>query len=356
MKFFPVCFVAITATWSATNAFAPSEHHPSSFPHGTTKAFSSSALKANFLEDLWKQTSTLSRPKVKVPDDFVTPEPKPLTIPEDTDLVEFGKSTLSLAVRLATGVFTLGWKIDSIFFDEPDKYSLKLGPLSIRDSSSVLDKAKRPVKPLILYQYDASPFCKRVRETINVLDLTVEYRPCPGARQGAFSDELFEKTGRRTVPFLMDPNTGLEIFESGDQIEYLVATYGPPTSEFDRKALWPITFGPFSIVTSTIVAMLRGFPGRERQSNARPDNERMQPLELWGYECSPFVRPVREKLDTLCLPHIMVSCSRGSANRDRMIAKTGRFQVPYLVDPNTGLELFESTEIVKYLDAVYTTP
>jgi glutathione S-transferase len=69
---------------------------------------------------------------------------------------------------------------------------------------------------------------------------------------------------------------------------------------------------------------------------------------------SPFVRPVREKLGSLCLPHRMISCSRGSANRDKMIAKTKRFQVPFLVDPNTGIEMYESAEIVEYLEAVYT--
>jgi glutathione S-transferase len=345
MKTFFVALVAFAWAWSPITAFVPSarERVPG-------------ALQASFLDELLKKTSISSRPKVKVPDGFVVPEPKPLTIAEGTDMVEFGKSSLSLAARLGTGAFTLGWKIDSIFFDDPEKYSLKLGPLSIRDSSTVLDKAPRPSKPLILYQYDGSPFCKRVREMINLLDLTVEYRPCPGARQGAFSDELFERTGRRTVPYLVDPNTGFELFESGDQIEYLLNNYGPPASEFDRKALWPITFEAFSITTSTIVAILRGFPGSKRQANARPDNERMEPLELWGYESSPFVRPVREKLDALCLPHVMVSCSRGSANRDRMVTKTGRFQVPFLVDPNTGLELFEGNEIVKYLDAVYTTP
>ena len=351
MKSFALALAVLASSWSSSDAFIPSNQ-----PSRTCRRSQfAGALQANFLEEFLKKSSTPSRPKVKVPDGFIVPEPKPLTIAEGTDLVDFGKSALSLGLRLGVGTFTLGWKIDSIFFNDPDKYSLKLGPIALRDSSTVLDNAPRPSKPLILYQYDGSPYCKRVRETINLLDLTVEYRPCPGARQGAFSEELFEKTGRRTVPFLIDPNTGLEIFESSDQIEYLLSTYGPPASDFDRKALWPITFEAFSITTSTIVAILRGFPGSKRQDNARPDNERMVPLELWGYESSPFVRPVREKLDALCLPHVMVSCSRGSANRDRMVAKTGRFQVPFLVDPNTGLELFEGNEIVKYLDAVYTT-
>lgn len=295
------------------------------------------------------------RPKVELPPDFQIPEPKPLTISPDADLLDFLSASLALALRLGTGAFVLGWKIDSLSWNDDSTYSLKLGPLSLRDSSSVLEKASRPEKPLVLYEYDASPYCKRVREMINLLDLTVEYRPCPGARQGQFSKQMLEETGRQTVPYLVDPNTNTRLFESSKQIEYLLNTYGPPADIFDRKALWPITWEAFSVTTATQVAILRQLPGSRRQPNARPDNEDMEPLELWGYECSPFVRPVREKLAALCLPHRMVSCARGSANRDRMVQKTKRtFQVPFLVDPNTGIELFESTAIVKYLDAVYT--
>ena len=36
-----------------------------------------------------------------------------------------------------------------------------------------------------------------------------------------------------------------------------------------------------------------------------------------------------------------------------MTDKVGRFQVPFLVDANTGVELFEGAEIVKYLETVY---
>jgi hypothetical protein len=31
---------------------------------------------------------------------------------------------------------------------------------------------------------------------------------------------------------------------------------------------------------------------------------------------------------------------------------TGRFQVPFLVDPNTGVEMFEGPEIIDYLEQV----
>ena len=90
-------------------------------------------------------------------------------------------------------------------------------------------------------------------------------------------------------------------------------------------------------------------------SNARPDNGAMKPVELWGYEGSPFVRPVREILNSLALPHRMVYSGRGSSNRDIMRQKTSRFQVPYLEDPNTGIKMFESGAIVKYLLDTYTT-
>jgi len=294
--------------------------------------------------------------RLKLPENFELPEPRPLTVSSKTDLTEFAISTAASAIRLATGAFVLGWKIDTILAPEDDgQYALRLGPFRIRDSSSVLERAPRPDKPLILYEYEGSPYCKRVREIINLLDLTVEYRPCPGARQG-FSDELFHKTGRRTVPYLIDPNTGSEMFESGDQIEYLIQTYGPPEDQFDRKALWPIAFEPFSMFTSTLVAVIRGMPGSRRRDGARTDNVRMQPLELWGYESSPFVMPVRQTLCELCLPHRMVSCSRGSKNRQAMIDIEGRFQVPYLYDPNTGVRMYESANIVEYLEYVYTAP
>lgn len=190
------------ACTSVTNGFVP--QHPSR-----------SCDSRNLVMHAWfageKKSST---PKVQKPDDFVLPEPKPLQIDESTDMGRFTRNTLAFAIRLGVGAFVLGWKIDTIFYKDDEnveskKYSLSLGPFSIRDTSSVLNTedpsaVPRPEKPLVLYEYDASPYCKRVREFINLLDLTVEYRPCPGARQGKFSDELYEKTGRRTVSYLFE--------------------------------------------------------------------------------------------------------------------------------------------------------
>lgn len=38
----------------------------------------------------------------------------------------------------------------------------------------------RPKKPIIIFDSETSPECKKVREACTVLDLTVEFRPCPG--------------------------------------------------------------------------------------------------------------------------------------------------------------------------------
>jgi glutathione S-transferase len=360
MRRFQFTTIILLSLTLCTEAFSPLDRSSSSF-RSLQSLSSPRKTTCRVQDNLGDQgpNKPSSTPKVKLPDDFVIPEPKPLTILESMDRIRMLKNAFALGLRLGTGTFVLGWKIDNILYDpetadDDKRYCLRLGPLGIRDSSSVLQNAPRPQQPLILYEYEASPYCKLVRETINLLDLTVEYRPCPGARQGQFSEELFRKTGRRTVPYLFDPNTNIGLFESYKQIEYLLTTYGPPEKDYDRKALWPITFVQASILCATQIAILLNNPGGQRQANARPDNEQMKPLELWGYETSLFVQPVREKLCSLCLPHIMVSCARGSANRDKMITKMGRFQVPLLVDPNTGIEMFESTEIEKYLDKVYT--
>lgn len=315
-----------------------------------------SQVKLNLFDNLFnsvqttKSSATTQYPKVEVPPNFIIPEPRPLTITESTDLIDFITASTVLGLRLATGAFVLGWNIDTIFAPEDDgKYALQLGPLRIRDSSSILNEANRPIDRIVLYDNESSPQCKRVREMMNLLDITYEVRP-------TFTD--IEK-----LPYIIDANINSGIIDdeqtiSGDDaiITHLLQEYGPPSSTFDRKALWPIEFKQFAIVTSQLSILLRGnnVGSKTQQSNARPDNGNMKPIEFWSYECSPFVRPVKEKLSSLGLPFIVVSCSRGSVNRDRMVAKTGRFQVPYVEDPNTGIEMYESAEIADYLETVYT--
>ncbi len=78
-----------------------------------------------------------------------------------------------------------------------------------------------------------------------------------------------------------------------------------------------------------------------------------KPLVFWGYEASPFCRLVKEELNSLELPHLQKSVARGSMKRKDLQAQTGKFLVPFLEDPNTGISMFESAEIVDYLRKTY---
>lgn len=258
-----------------------------------------------------------------------------------------------MALRLLAGVFVVGWVprfVDAAKELKEGRYALKLfGDMGIADSSDVIaGKLARPAVPLILYEYEASPFCRKVREALGILDLACELRPCPGARSG-FSEQLFQRTGRRTVPYFIDPNTVTEMFESDDIIKYLFKNYGP-----GEDAVPFSLQGGYAAVSAGLASVVTGMAGARPDARARPDNIKRKPLELWGYEASPFVKLVRARLCSLMLPHVIVNCARGSAKREALIVRTGRFQVPFLADPNTGIEMFESPEICEYLDKVYT--
>ncbi|KAK1263604.1 hypothetical protein QJS04_geneDACA008509 [Acorus gramineus] len=69
------------------------------------------------------------------------------------------------------------------------------------------------------------------------------------------------------------------------------------------------------------------------------------PLELWAYEGSPFCILVKEVLAELELPHLVHRLLSHSA--------TMKPHVPYLEDPNTGVKMFESAEIIDYLRTTY---
>ena len=77
------------------------------------------------------------------------------------------------------------------------------------------------------------------------------------------------------------------------------------------------------------------------------------PLELYEFEPCPYCRKVREALTELDIDYVSRSAARGSGSRDEAIAKGGKKQFPYLVDPNTGAAMYESEDIIDYLHATY---
>jgi glutaredoxin len=78
---------------------------------------------------------------------------------------------------------------------------------------SVGQLGPRPDKPLSLYEFEACPFCRKVREMLSFLDLNAMIYPCPkgGSR---FRNEVRAKGGKAQFPYLVDPNTDTAMYES----------------------------------------------------------------------------------------------------------------------------------------------
>lgn len=200
----------------------------------------------------------------------------------------------------------------------------------------------RPELPLVLYEFEGCPYCRKVREALTALDLEVDVRPCPkgGTR---FRPQVGERGGKEQFPYLVDPNSGKEMYESDEIVRYLFSRYGtgrPPR----------LYAGGFLADAGAMLASAArpGFGVR-----AEPSRAPRQPLELWSFEASPFCRIVREKLCTLELPYRLHNVGKGSPSRPAFERRAGRIQVPFLVDPNTNVEMFESADIVQYLEATY---
>jgi glutathione S-transferase len=200
---------------------------------------------------------------------------------------------------------------------------------------------KRPEKPLALYEFEACPFCRKVREALTYFDLDADVYPCPrGSRHRA---TVQEKGGKAQFPYLVDPNTGRALYESDAIVRYLAETYG------DGRVPLSLALGPLTMASASLASLSRASRGRR----ARPAKEPAQPLELWSFEASPYCRLAREALCELTIPYRLHNVGKGSVKREAFREMSGKMMVPYLIDPNTGARMFESADIVAYLEKTY---
>jgi glutathione S-transferase len=236
-----------------------------------------------------------------------------------------------------------------------------------RGSAAFRPRTRQPEQPLRLYEYEASPYCRLVREALTELDLDALILPCP---QGGlrFRPEVEAKGGKQQFPYLVDPNTGRDLYESADIINYLSQTYGGRQRAATGLRRGAAVGGAF--LASCTRTNLRGFRGY----SARPSQAPAQPLELFSFESSPYSRPVREVLCELELPYLLRNTAKArwedmgppslrrklfpklpveGRNRLRLLELTGKVQVPYLADANTGKAMYESDYIIRYLERQY---
>ncbi|KAA8496049.1 hypothetical protein FVE85_2204 [Porphyridium purpureum] len=263
-----------------------------------------------------------------VPEGFKPPTPKTFQVRPD-QLLNIVSGSVSSLARAYSGAVV-------------DGYSLSIKNGSLSEKSTTLPAA-RPAQPLVLFDIESCPFCRKVREALCILDLEVYIYPAPrgGVR---FRPLLEEMAGKSQFPYLIDPNTDFAAYESDDIVTYLFKTYG------DGSVPLALRLGPLTNISASVSSGLRAGRGMSTPSKkVFPEKA----LQLWGYEPSPFVKIVREKLCELELPYLLYNTARGSPQRITLKERVGRFQVPYLEDENTGVKMFESAEIVEYLEMVY---
>lgn len=237
-----------------------------------------------------------------------------------------------------------------------------------RGTQAFTPATRTPEKLLKLYDIEASPYCRLVREVLTELDLDALILPCPSGGK-RFRAEAEKVGGKQLFPLLVDENTKTVLYESADIIEYLTKSYGRPASAKGWRR--PLAVGS-SYLSSALLWRPRGITGM----TARPSKAPEKPLELYSFESSPFSKRVRARLCELELPYVLHNTGKGAwtdmgppsfrdnlfkgrkdttRNRKWLADRTGRVQVPYLVDPNTGREMYESDAILGYLDERYAT-
>jgi len=231
----------------------------------------------------------------------------------------------------------------------------------------------QPEKAIQLYEKEGCPFCRRVREVLTLLNLDVEVYPCPknGTRFRPVAEEMIKSMGGTvSFPLMVDQNTGEKLQESQAIIDYLFKNYGK-TGKTPTK--WKnLSKQPIMGRLISGVRLMHGLKADSTNINkAAPTTL----LHLWSFEASPFSRLVRERLCELELPYVLHNVAKerwqdmgpavfrakpgpyeplaGGKREKELSNMQGRLQVPYLVDDNTGVQMFESKDIIQYLNRTY---
>lgn len=224
---------------------------------------------------------------------------------------------------------------------------------------------EKPQQLLELYDIENCPYCRLVREALTELDIDAIIYPCPknGER---FRPELEERGGKAQFPYLVDPNTDIEMYESLDIVDYLYTTYG--------KSELPLKWRAAKLQMAGSMLASASRKGEGLTASATPGAVPEKMLELFSFESSPFARFVREFLCEQQIPYVLRNCGRSGLqdwmppvlrqkmdgditstleNRRTIIEREGMLSIPYLIDPNSGEGMFESQDIIDYLAKTY---
>lgn len=207
----------------------------------------------------------------------------------------------------------------------------------------VLSLGRRPVEPLLLYDFEACPHGRKVREAMSILDLSAHIRPVP-KRGERYRPEARARAGKERFPILVDPNREGRLLQGSDVIvTELFAIYGdsPPPRR--------LRGGTIGVIASSIASGARIERGLFARPSRLPDGE----LELWQFEASPECRLVRETLSELELPYLSHAIAHGSSRRADFRARWGEVEVPLLDDRGAGMTMSGARAICEHLERSY---
>lgn len=228
----------------------------------------------------------------------------------------------------------------------------------------------RPLKPLILYQYEVCPFCRMVRENFSILALDAIVLPCPRTtltQYGVVGESRYRPevaklspTGVVMFPMLVDENfePSVVIQDSSAIIAHVWKHYGTNASK-----PWNYNMVLKGMVFTAIPSLFRLVPsfGLVRTpSKALPLD--FKQLVLCSAEASPSARIIREALDTLELPHMCYNVpTYNYPNRDEKLhniaistSSSLSPDIGFFSDPNTGIEFNNDAHATtKYLFDTY---
>ncbi|GMU43904.1 MAG: glutathione S-transferase N-terminal domain-containing protein [Xanthomonadales bacterium] len=226
--------------------------------------------------------------------------------------------------------------------------------------TQVLRVAAPPKQPLLIHDRENDPDCRLLRELLTELQLDALVRPCPlGGRRW-----LRKLPQGARLPCLVDRDHEVTADGLRACLKHVLATYAGIHLGTGLLASLPMR------LSSRLASAVRGDVGLR----AQPSRAARKPLELYSFESSPYSRLVRERLCELELAWVLRSFGKEQladwgpptrrltwkpwspkpgGRRARMLAQTGKAQVPYLIDPNHGVELFESVQILQHLDRCY---
>lgn len=207
----------------------------------------------------------------------------------------------------------------------------------------------RPGQPLVLYSYEGNQFCRLVREVLTELDIVYELRSA-GKESPRRSELGYITGGSSQCPYLVDPNTGVDMAESRDIVEYLYKTYArwtPPTEllEYMSESVMPL----LKPVFQTMAPLQAGSSQEDKGAYEQGAADAKQQIEadiqanavvVYTYELSPFCLEATDLLTRMGVAFKEVSLGKewlpglitpeGAQTRAALLEVTGQSSLPHV--------------------------